>query len=83
MSEGWRINLVCCTDVILQDVGAKEATRKDVALTYAMSIKSEADGADKPDWPTINKAILSRWSMSGLEYIKKRAFDILSGKIQP
>lgn len=80
MSE-WTINLVCCTDVILQDVGCKQATRKDVALTYAMSIKSEAQGADKPDWPTINRAIIDRWSMSALEWIKKRAFDILSGKV--
>lgn len=80
---GLRINLICCTDVILQDVGAKEATRKDVALTYAMALKSQLDGADKPDWPTINKAILSRWSRSGLEYIKKRAFDIVTGRIAP
>lgn len=83
MDEGWRINLIGCTDAIAQDVGAKEATRNDVALTYAMAIKSEAQGADKPDWPTINRTILSRWKMSGLKYIKKRALDILSGKIDP
>lgn len=78
-----QINLVCCTRVLLQDVSTKQATQKDVALTYAMAIKSEAQGADKPDWLTINTAILSRWKMSGLERIKKRAFDILSGKVKP
>lgn len=83
LPEGWRINLVACTQTILQDVGAREATQKDVALTYAMAIKSEAEGADKPDWPTINKAIIARWNMKALERIKKRAFDILAGKVQP
>lgn len=83
LDDGAQINLVCCTQVILQDLGAKECTQKDLALTYAMAIKSEAQHADKPDWPTINKAIIGRWSMSGLERIKKRAFDILSGKINP
>lgn len=69
--------------MLLQDIGAKEARQKDVALTYAMAIKSEAQKADEPDWSTINKAIIARWSMSGLERIKKRAFDILAGKIDP
>lgn len=78
-----QINLVCCTEVILQDLGAKEVRQKDIALTYAMAIKSEAQGADKPDWPTINRAILKRWKMSGLVRIKNRAFDILSGKVKP
>jgi len=78
-----QINLVCCTDVIIQDVAAKQATKKDIALTYAMAIKSQAQGADLPDWSKINGAILARWKMSGLERIKKRAFDILSGKVHP
>jgi hypothetical protein len=78
-----QVNLVCCTEVLLQDIRAKEATQKDIALTYAMAIKSASQGDDRPDWPTINRAILDRWSMSGLERIKKRAFDILSGKIKP
>lgn len=79
--DGWRINLVGCTDVIMQEVACKESTQKDIALTYAMAIKSQADGADTPDWPAINRAVLSRWKMSGLERIKKRAFDLLSGKV--
>jgi hypothetical protein len=81
--DDWTINMVFCTDTILQDVGAAEATQKDVALTYAMAIKSHAQGADKPDWSTINKAIIARWNMKALERIKKRAFDILAGKVDP
>lgn len=81
--DGWNINLMCCTQVILQDLGAAQATQKQVALTYAMAIKSQMQNADRPDWPTINKAIIDRWNMKALERIKKRAYDILSRKIKP
>ena len=79
----FRINLVCCTDTICDLMKAKRPIQRDVASFYAMAIKSEAQKADKPDWPTINRAILTRWKMSGLERIKKRAFDILAGKVVP
>ena len=76
-----RINLVCCTSTIVREVADKAMKQRDVALTYAMALKSSAQGADKPDWETINKAILARWSMSGLERIKKLAWDaVLKGK---
>lgn len=77
-----QINLVCCTQVIQQEIKSG-CTRKGLALTYAMAIRSEAQGADKPDWPTINRAILSKYTISGLEWIKKRAWDILRGKVDP
>lgn len=80
--DGLQINLVCCTQAIQNEV-AQGASQKNIALTYAMAIKSEAQGADKPDWSAINRAILSRWKMGGLERIKKRAFDLLAGKVQP
>jgi hypothetical protein len=80
---GLRINLVCCTQTIVAEVASKQITQKHVALTYAMAIKSEHDKADKPDWKAINGAILSRWSMSGLEHIKRRAWKILEGKVSP
>lgn len=75
-----QFNLVCCTQTILHEI-ANKATQKYVAVTYAIALKSEAQGADKPDWPKINRAILDRWSMSGLERIKKWAWDlVLKGK---
>jgi hypothetical protein len=79
MMSDFQINLVCCTQVICDQVAVKQATQKDIALTYAMAIRSAAQNGDVPDWGTINRAILARWKMSGLERIKKRAFDILSG----
>ncbi len=75
-----QISLVCCTQVILQDIAADDATQKDVALTYAMALTSMARGADNPDWRTINEAIVARWSMRGLLQIKKLAWDIVQGK---
>lgn len=83
VDDSVQINLICCTQCILQDVAAKQCTRKSISLTYAMAIKSQAQGTDNPDWRTINTAILGRWKMSGLEFIKKRAFDILDGNIDP
>lgn len=72
------MNLVCCTQVLLQDIGTKRATQKDVALIYALAIKSESAGADRPDWKQINEAILARWSMSGLKRIKDLAWRNLA-----
>jgi hypothetical protein len=83
MADGVRINLICCTQVLSDLAADKRVTRKNIAVTYAMAIKSAAEKADDPDWKAINGAILARWKMSGLEWIKKRAFDILSGKINP
>lgn len=76
---GFQINLVCCTQVILREVAMQELKQKDIAVTYAMAIKSEHEGADKPDWGKINQAILARWSMSGLERIKSQAWKCLGG----
>jgi len=70
-----RISLVCCTQVLLQDIGAKESRQKDIALTYAMAIRSESCGDDKPDWKTINEAILRDGS-----YAACIASRILRGK---
>lgn len=78
----YRVNLICCTQTICDEV-ARGLKQNDIAVTYAMALKSSADGADKPDWAKINGAILARWSMSGLERIKKRAWDICAGKVKP
>lgn len=80
--EGWRINLVCCTPVILNEI-EKGVARKHVALTYAMAMKSEVQGADKPDWKAINQAIIAKWGIKGLSALKNRAWGILQGKIDP
>jgi hypothetical protein len=75
--------LVCCTQTIVDEIAIKEIRQKDVALSCALAILSAAHGVDDQNWGIINRAILSRWKMCGLERIKKRALDIVSGKIAP
>jgi hypothetical protein len=55
---------------ILEDVANPDVTRDDVATAYALGLLSE--GA--VNWPTVNAAIIERWSTSGLEYVKRIAW---------
>ena len=57
---------------IEQEVANKTLKRKDVALTYALAIM-HPDQKSR-DWARMNNAILSRWSKSGLIYIKTLAW---------
>lgn len=61
--------------VLLAEIADKRMKQPDVAITYALAIK---DGSFD-DWETVNKAIIERWSRSGLEKIKKMAWK----KLQP
>ena len=45
--------------------------RKVIAQTYALGIKSSGH----TDWAAVNSLIIERWSVSGLEYIKKLAWS--------
>lgn len=51
----------------IQDEGV--FTRRDVAMTYRLAMQSSAP----TDWPTVNRAIVSRWSMAALVWIKEQA----------
>lgn len=62
--------------VILEEIGMKETTRDDIALTYAFAIRQKREVG----FGIINRAIIERWSRSALEYIKKRAWFIVQGK---
>lgn len=55
MTDDFRINMICCTDTICDEVKIPELTQKDIALSYAMALKSQADGVDKPDWGRVTK----------------------------
>jgi hypothetical protein len=41
-----------------------------LALTYALAIKSK----ERKDWKKINRAIMKRWSYSGLKRVKHFAW---------
>lgn len=70
------VSMVDPQDVILREIADRSLTRDDVALTYAFCIRQS--GEDEIDFPTINAAILERWSMAALRYIKREAWERLS-----
>ena len=78
---GWTMSLVDCTVVIINEI-EQGLTQGCIAQTYAMALISASRGIDEPDWGTINRAIIARWSMAGLERIKRKAWK-LAGRVLP
>ncbi len=64
-----RISMCDCVNTILREIAMPEMKRRDVAQSYALAMQS----SEQVDWAAINKAIIERWSMSGLIWIKKQA----------
>lgn len=60
------------TNVLLNEIEMPETTRNTLAKTYALALRSN----DTTDWAAVNRAIIKRWSLSALEYIKERAHKI-------
>jgi len=60
-----------CTETILEKIKDTRNKRKDVARLYRQLMC--AKNCREHDWPTINRAIIARWSISGLLYIKNLA----------
>lgn len=59
---------------MLREIGTREEpglTRADVATTYGLTLVSSERAS--VDWGKVNRAIIARWSRSGLEWIKKAA----------
>lgn len=63
------MELAACTDTILSEI-TQGATRRAVAQTYRLAMQS----SQPTDWPRVNAAIIARWSVSGLQWIKKQAW---------
>lgn len=72
----YRIELADCTRVLLDEIAHKGATRKDIAKTYALALRSSED----VHWSAVNSAIIKRWSVAALRWIKEQAW---SGKCFP
>lgn len=64
------LELADCTATLLHEIDAKETTRASLAPTYAMAIRS----GEAVDWRKVNRAIMDRWSLSALTYIKTKAW---------
>ena len=59
------------TDVLIAAAENKDYRRAQVAALYAVAIAYDSGHVE---WPAANKAILERWSLAGLEWIKQRAW---------
>ena len=69
-----RVDLVDPQAQILREIADERMTRDDVALSYAFALRQ----ADECDFSAINHAILDRWSMAALRYIKAKAWRLVS-----
>lgn len=67
-----RVELVNPEGVLLEEIADKRLKREDVAMSYAFAIRQDA----KLDWRKVNEAIIDRWSLSALKWIKERAWKI-------
>jgi hypothetical protein len=67
--------IICMMDCarVIEDEIAAGATQTLIAKTYALAMFSAAHHAWEADWPRVNRAIINRWSMAGLERVKKLA----------
>lgn len=66
--------------VILEEIADKRMKRDDVAMTYAFALRQHGRTSDDEfDYALVNRAIMDRWSLSALKYIKERAWKIAEG----
>ena len=65
------IELFDCTNTLLREILMDEAKQRDIAMTYALALRS----SDPTNWKVVNKAIIDRWSKSGLDRIKNMAWS--------
>lgn len=72
LDDGGRITDADFVAWIMNEITEKVYTRRDVAKTYAILIQK-----GHKDFAEINRAILKRWSPSGLEWIKKEAWKVV------
>ena len=69
-AEPCRILLADPQDQLLTEIADPTMTRRQVALTYRLA----ALDPDRVDWPVVNRAIVARWSVSALEWVKREAW---------
>lgn len=65
--------LAGCESTLLQEIADEAFKRRDVAKTYHLALRSSE--RDRIDWKKVNRAIIERWSVSGLNWIKEQAWS--------
>lgn len=63
---------------LLNEIDDRHKKQKDIAQTFAEALITQEQTEQKIDWSKINQAIVSRWSISGLERIKHLAYKIIA-----
>lgn len=69
------MELMCCESTLLGEIPIKEIKRKHIAQTYRLALESSENKEGRIDWVKVNKAIMDRWSLPGLKYIKNMAWS--------
>lgn len=60
---------IACVEQTIENEIEQGCTQKQVAQTYALGLRSSWP----TDWGAVNRAIIKRWSLSGLTRIKQMA----------
>ena len=63
------LELANCTNHLLREIADPAMKRRDVAQSYALAIRSQ----ETTDYARVNAAIVARWSLSALVFIKRQA----------
>lgn len=66
------VEIVDPQGTILREIADMRMHRDDVALTYAFCLRQ----SDEVDFAAVNEAILHRWSIAALRYIKDKAWRL-------
>lgn len=75
------VEMVDVQGQLMAEIADRRMKRNDVALTYAFAIRQDCHLDSSVDFASVNRAILQRWSIAGLKYIKERAWGIAEGRI--
>ena len=59
------------TALLLTAISERRRTRRDIADLYGIAIRIDFG---QTDWSVVNHAIMDRWSISGLKWIKRLAW---------
>lgn len=70
-----RMEMMCCESTLIDEIKIKKVKRLHIAQTYRLALESSDNKERRIDWAKVNKAIMDRWSFSGLKYIKDMAWS--------
>jgi hypothetical protein len=70
------IELVDPQGQLLREIADPAMKRDDIAITYAFALRQQ----DEVDFALVNQAIMERWSLAALDYIKRKAWGLVGGR---